>query len=132
MYENECVERTSGFIQDPGSLNFHRLCFDAGNHFGSYETKPPLFCIPFLRLLQARASVLPLFGGKTRSRARRFWNRFSCKGHSAGRLWHLCSTAKATLVQLLVLCGSVPVLGWPEMGLRPPLGQARSVGVRAH
>ena len=44
----------------------------------------------------------------------------------------LCSTAKATLVQLLVLCGSVPVLGWPEMGLRPPLGQARSVGVRAH
>ena len=23
-------------------------------------------------------------GGKTRSRARRFWNRFSCKGHSAG------------------------------------------------
>ena len=84
VYENECVERTSGFIQDPGSLNFHRLCFDTGNHFGSYETKPPLFCIPFLRLLQAGASVLPLSGGKARSRARRFWNRFSCKGHSAG------------------------------------------------
>lgn len=37
VYANECVEKTSGFIQDPGSLNFLRLCFDTGNHFGSYE-----------------------------------------------------------------------------------------------
>lgn len=132
VYANECVERTSGFIQDPGSLNFHRLCFDTGNHFGSYETKPPLFCIPFLRLLQAGASVLPLSGGKTRSRARRFWNHFSCKGHSAGHRATLQHSKGHTRKPLLVVCGSFPVLGWPEVGLRPPLGQARSVGVRAH